>query len=976
MPSQFFNSAILTALILSPMPPSPSLPTASSLTSDRPPTQLTQAPMTPPAKQQADQLLKQGNQQLEANNLTAAIASWQQALSLYQRLGDQLGQGKVLNNLGYAYSAQSAWEPAISAYQQSLAIADAIANPALKVNALAQLGRAYDAVGQPAAALKAYQQALPLTQQLKNQPGEAAVTGGIALAYETLKDYPNALDYYQRWLKLAQALGDSASAAIAQTSTDRLRRQLKSASPPTAPSTQALPDPDADRLLLAGLEHFTQQQFVAAVPLLEQALQRYRAQPNPAGELQALVSLGSAYLYQEQFTPAINHLELGLELARRLGDRPRTAQALKNLTVAYLSLGLYQKTLDYAQQLLALPGDPMFQFEALGGIGSAYTALGEFNRALPAFEQQVKLAQQSGDRFQEAAALGFLGDVYLGLNQGDRALTTFQSGLKLAQAIAQPELVGLFQGSIGKAYAVQGNYTAALPYLQQSLASERSHHSPLGAAFALNNLGNTLFLAGRLPEAEQTLRQAMQLWETQRSQLGANDSFQIAIFDAQALTYRTLQQVLVAQNNPNAALEIAERGRARALVELLKRRQPNAQRSQPTTPPPITLDQMRQITRQQKATLVQYAIMHDNRKLFVPSSPTGNPRNLETALYIWVISPAGEVTFRQVALTGLNTSLEALVTDTRRVLGVGDRATLVAKPGSDRATQTTRLQQLHKLLIAPIADRLPTTATEPIIFIPQGALFLVPFAALPDATGQPLIAQHTVLTSPSIQVLELIHNRRRPATPASTSALVVGNPTMPKIRTQVGGNVEPLANLPGAEREAQAIAQLLKTQAQTGQQAKKAAIVRQMPQAQVIHLATHGLLDDFIGLGFPGAIALAPDGTGQDNDGLLTSDEILEMNLQAELVVLSACDTGRGRITGDGVIGLSRSLITAGVPSIIVSLWKVPDAATAFLMTEFYRQRQQKSDKATALRQAMLTTKQKYPDPLDWAAFTLIGEAQ
>jgi CHAT domain-containing protein len=93
-------------------------------------------------------------------------------------------------------------------------------------------------------------------------------------------------------------------------------------------------------------------------------------------------------------------------------------------------------------------------------------------------------------------------------------------------------------------------------------------------------------------------------------------------------------------------------------------------------------------------------------------------------------------------------------------------------------------------------------------------------------------------------------------------------------------------------------------------------------------------------------------------------------------VVLSACDTGRGKITGDGVIGLSRSLITAGVPSVIVSLWSIPDAPTASLMTKFYKNLQQNPDKAQALRSAMLTTMKQHPNPVDWAAFTLIGEAQ
>ncbi|WP_283812896.1 CHAT domain-containing protein [Leptothermofonsia sichuanensis] len=100
------------------------------------------------------------------------------------------------------------------------------------------------------------------------------------------------------------------------------------------------------------------------------------------------------------------------------------------------------------------------------------------------------------------------------------------------------------------------------------------------------------------------------------------------------------------------------------------------------------------------------------------------------------------------------------------------------------------------------------------------------------------------------------------------------------------------------------------------------------------------------------------------------------MKLQAELVVLSACNTGQGRITGDGVVGLSRSFITVGVPSVLVSLWAVPDAPTAGLMTAFYKKLQQHPDKARALRQAMLATMKTHPQPKDWAAFTLIGEAE
>jgi CHAT domain-containing protein len=205
---------------------------------------------------------------------------------------------------------------------------------------------------------------------------------------------------------------------------------------------------------------------------------------------------------------------------------------------------------------------------------------------------------------------------------------------------------------------------------------------------------------------------------------------------------------------------------------------------------------------------------------------------------------------------------------------------------------------------------------------------------------------------------------------------------MPKVALTIGEAPQQLPSLPGAETEAKAIAPLLNTQALIGNQATEAAILPLLPKARIIHLATHGILDDIQGL--KSAVALAPSspltkgGTGgvEEGDGLLTASEILNLKLNAELVVLSACDTGRGKITGDGVIGLSRSFISAGVPSVIVSLWSVPDAPTASLMTEFYQNLQKNPDKAQALRQAMLTTLKQHPNPKNWAAFTLIGESQ
>jgi CHAT domain-containing protein len=177
-----------------------------------------------------------------------------------------------------------------------------------------------------------------------------------------------------------------------------------------------------------------------------------------------------------------------------------------------------------------------------------------------------------------------------------------------------------------------------------------------------------------------------------------------------------------------------------------------------------------------------------------------------------------------------------------------------------------------------------------------------------------------------------------------------------------------LANLPGSEAEAKTIAEILQVTPLIGQAADKQKVVSLLQQSPIVHLATHGLLGTLKG-DIPGAIVLT--------NGFLTSSEIFDMQLQADLVVLSACDTGRGDLTGDGVVGLSRSLAVAGVPSVIVSLWEVSDDATMSLMSEFYRNlRVKKLAKSQALRQAMLTTMQVYPKPVLWSAFMLVGEGR
>ena len=668
-----------------------------------------------------------------------------------------------------------------------------------------------------------------------------------------------------------------------------------------------------------------------------------QTQAQRKAEADRLFDQGLEQLQTSQFQAALQSWQQALIIYREIKHRQGEGRALGNLGLAYRHLGDYAKAIEYAQQDLAIEReikDREGEGIALGNLGIAYRHLGDYAKAIEYAQQQLAIAREIKDRQSEGAALG----------------------------------------SLGIAYRTLGDYTKAIKYQQQSLAIAREIKDRQNEGTALNNLGGALSNSGNLPAAEKTLLDSIKVLESLRA--GLDDANKVSIFETQTDPYVNLQQVFIAQKKTNEALEIAERGRARAFVELLASRLALSA-SAPTTINPPNIQQIQQIAKEQNATLVEYSIIRNQ------------------ALYIWVIKPTGEITFRWVDLKsldinlpeaseqtrvsaalgtrGLNeqdTALAEMIRGTREALGVsGDTANRQAanRPASTPANSRIiypKLQQSYQLLIQPIADLLPTDPNAPIIFIPHKSLFLVPFVALQDPTGQYLIEKHTILTAPAIQILQFTRQSRQKVRQLSLqNNLVVGNPTMPKIGTPP----RQLPPLPGSEREAITIAQLLNTKPITGSQATKASIVQQMLKARIIHLATHGLLNEVKRRDLPGAIALAPSG---NDDGLLTSSEILDLKLNAELVVLSACNTGRGKLTGDGVLGLSRALISAGVPSIIVSLWLVPDDSTAELMAEFYRQLQLNPNKAQALRQAMLMTMKMHPNPQDWGAFTLIGEAE
>ena len=718
---------------------------------------------------------------------------------------------------------------------------------------------------------------------------------------------------------------------------------------------------------------------------------------QPKFRLAILKYLSTAYSQSQDLERSLVLREDYVRLVRQIGTKMEEVSALNDLGLGYFALRQYDRAIAVHEEALALVKgveNATLHGGILVHLGISYSYADREDKALAQFEALLELGRETGNVYQQEQALNAISEYYTIQEDYERAIAIQNDRLELAktqkhftdEAFALQDLSRIYywSGELKQAIAIQQKSLDLIDrgFKQQqaeipAAAEVLEYSSSIAQALGYEKLGFLWLQANDLANARSSFRNALEGLEQQRQQIIINPNFvnmskdQLSVFayDQATDVYRLLQQIAVRENKPLQGLELSEAGRARALVDLLVSKLSTNPTAIAKTPPP-TIEQIRHIAKTENSTLVTYTVQYEYGRFYqygpgqwLKGEP---PEKIATELYIWVIQPNGKITFRSVPL---NFVLDDLVRGARNSI-------ILQGQGRLRRRRSTGepLKELHGYLIEPITDLLPSDPQARVTFIPQDSLLLVPFPALQDANGTYLVEQHTLMTSPSIQVLDLTRKNRlrnQQQRRKDTQALVVGNPTMPEIRLEGGDASVQLDPLPGAEQEAETIATLLQTEALIGDAATKPATIARMESAPIIHFATHGLLDDRGG--FLSSLALAPT---SDDSGFLTAKEIAGLSLTTELAVLSACDTGRGTINGDGVVGLSRAFVSAGAEGVLVSLWAIPDRPTVVLMEEFYQQLQQGKDKASALRSAMAIAKQQFPEPHNWAAFTFIGVSE
>ncbi len=790
----------------------------------------------------------------------------------------------------------------------------------------------------------------------------------------------------------------------------------------------------AEKLYEQGNQQYQDNQIELAIKSWQQALEIYRQEQDNLGTTVVLSRLGLAVEAQENYSQAVDYFQQALTVVKQTENQQLKASILGNLGNNYLRLSNYPQALESYQASLVLwqeLGNIAAEGLVLRGLGNVQIALGNYDKALDFHQQSLEIARSFDDTAGLIYSYNSIGAIYA--NQGNysqaiqnyqqsldtiqnldnfnlsqklkaqtlnnlassthaqmnysQSLDYYQQSLELAEQNNFPALKGIIVSGMGSLYLSLDDFTQAKTYLEQGLVIAQQSGDLSLEANSWHNFGYAQWQLNQLTEAETSFRKAISLRDQMRQ--GLSDLDRVSLFDTQLQSYPLLRRVLVAQKKYESALEVAEAERARAFVRLLATRlSSNSSSTQALEQriSPLTIEQIKQVAQRQNATLVEYSFIADEN--FVAQ---GKLYGKYIKIHIWVVKPTGEVTFRTVELTPQQADLikqagnwanqwqakniiQNYLNNNNQTTITSDEVLKVLSKEKDKLKLPfdTIHRSLHEVLITPIADLLPTNVESPIIFIPQQELFQISFPALQDNSGTYLIEKHSILTAPTIQVLQLITENNNSA--KSTNSLVIGNPTNPTNIAVPGKGTIPLnlTDLPSAKDEAINIAQILNTEAIIGSAATETLIKQKINSSNIIHFATHGLLDDFFNTGIPGAISFAES---NNDDGLLTSSEILDLRINADLVVISACDTGRGLLTRDGVLGLSRSLFLSGASNLVLPLWEVRDISTASLMTEFHQARIQLDNKAQALRQAMLATMKSYSHPTDWAAFTLIGQA-
>ncbi|MBV9497011.1 MAG: CHAT domain-containing protein [Acidobacteria bacterium] len=719
-----------------------------------------------------------------------------------------------------------------------------------------------------------------------------------------------------------------------------------------------------------------------------------------------------------------------------------TASAVRsNLGSTYTAMGDYPAALEvlkYALEMKRSQNIPRRTSQTLHVIALVQVAMSELDKARATLNEAMALAEKAGDPTLIGQLYATLGRLGIRQKRYDDAAEAFRQSLERSRAVKDRRAEGRTLTSFATVELERGNVKEAGEMSARAVELAHDVADNVNEAAALYAHARVRQMEGNLADALSEARKAVDIVDSIRAAIVNPDLRSTYLSTLRKYFDLVIElQMLEHERNPSGgfaaeAFRTNERSRARTLLESLARAQANVVKGVP----PELVTRMREVRRELDAKQAYHATLLRNERrtelrnvetriatllseerelgakirasspdyaaLEFPEPPA--PADIQSSLldhdttlveyhlgrdrsYVWVISK------QKVRVEKLpnEATVEKLALRYRDLL-LRDPETLY--PESAEKMRKDRVAASHAL--AKAVWRPVGAIKGKVLIVPDGALSYVPFAALPDAEGQPLLVAHEISYLPSATLLATLRRSTRAAEPLRSVA-VFADPVFQRTDPRFGASKPAADATPrdderytrGADlrrlrfsgQEAEAVlsaADRTKSLEALGFRATKQAMTSaDLRRFGTLHVATHGIVNaeepDKSGLVFS-----RYDQKGRRIDGFLKLGDIYNLDLDADLVVLSACQTAIGKsVFGEGMISLTRGFMYGGAKRVMATLWSVDDRGTAKLMAQMYESMLQKHEPpARALREAQLAMLRnpRWSDPYYWAAFTLHGE--
>jgi len=849
-----------------------------------------------------------------------AVATARQAEQIARDLGDRSAISAALRAVGSACGRISDYTCALHALDEAIAIDTAVGNRAAEADDLNRAGIIDGRTDSAEEAIARFARALPLARSARNSAIEASLLNNMGIAYRDLGKYDASLQSYAQALASKRAIGDLEFQVVALNNMGNLQRLL-------------------------GRN--------------EQALKLHTR---------------------------------ALTLARQSGGTENEARSLNTIGLTYYALGQYARALDYHRQSLAMRetfGDWPGQAASLEGVGHALHALGHDDGAVDALTKALAIRRRIREQYGEPNTLRDLAEAERGLGHLDAAIDDMRAAVDLDEGlrarITSPDLRATFVA------AAQDKYSVLIDLLQRRHAAASSDAgADERAALEVSERARARVLLESLLDARVDLHEGIDPGLLDRER-----TLQRQLNDASGRLSRVLGTAQHSDADEQTAAQSVER-----LSDEYRRLQAQIRRQSPryaavTQPQPLTTSEIQQSVLDRDTVLLEFSLGAERSWLWAVTRETLTSVELPPRRKI-------EAAVR---------SLYARFTARRRRPGE-TRADAAARVAAADAHRPAEARAMSRMLLGGIARQLREEwRGKRLAIVADGTLEYLPFAALPDpaeetrrpradATRVPLLAdRHEIVTIPSASVLAVLRRETEDRPPAPAALAILADPVFDATdpRVHAGRGVErpsephdrpaadapraTFARLPFSREEANAIAEIAGArgvfEATDFRASRTTALDGALRGHRIVHFATHGVIDSERPA-LTGLVLSLLDEHGNAQNGYVRLADIYNMRLDADLVVLSACQTALGKeIKGEGLVGLARAFMYAGAPRVVATLWEVNDAATSALMTRFYRGvlREQRSP-AAALREAQLEISHdpRWSAPYYWAGFVIQGD--